>query len=340
MRRHALAIVLIGLLAACGGGTPATVESSGGTDLDTGPQSLDLSDPVNFREPTGSYEVDMRFTFSATRADGTPVDSEVIVDGVAQAEPPARRFTFTGSGLPDMAEGDMIQVVTLGDVSYFYTAQAGCISMSTPQAGTPFDNMVDTGGMVTNEVQRVLPDETVNGVPSYRYALTAENINEDGSEMNVTEVSNGMLYVAKDGGYIVRMVLEGRGTSESFSDDAELEGDISYTLDLTPVASVGEIAIPEGCEAAEATEGEFPIMPDATNVASFQGFTSYQSASDLNTIMDFYKTRMPAAGWTLDNETTMANVGYLSYTLGDRTLTIALTYDQGQGISNVIIGEE
>lgn len=340
-------LALFGLLAfalaACGGaGVGAADAPTSGplTDADTGAASLDLTDPTNFREPPGSYEIAMRLVFSATREDGTPVNGEVIVDGAAQTEPPARTFTFTGSGDIDLTEGDTVQVVTIGDVSYFYTSQAGCISMSTPQGGTPFDSMVDTGGMITNVVQRVLPDETVNGVPSYRYALTEANINDDGSALGMTEVTNGMMYIAKDGGYIVRMVLEGRGTSEDLTDDPNLEGDISYTLDLTPVASIGEITIPEGCEAAESSQGEFPVMADAVGVASFQGFVSYQSPSDMTTIMNFYKAQMPAAGWTLEEESTVANIGFLRYALDDRTVSVAITYDPNQGMSSVIVGEE
>jgi len=147
-----------------------------------------------------------------------------------------------------------------------------------------------------------------------------------------------VIYVAKDGGYVVRLVLEGRGVSSLLAGDGSLEGDIFYQLDFTPTPSVGKITSPEGC--AGAVESEFPMLPDASNTASFAGFLSYNTNSDLPAVVDFYKAEMAAAGWGLLDESVIANYATLSFSMADRTVSVVVAFDEGSGVSNVIIGEE
>jgi hypothetical protein len=342
--RFILFSVLALVLAACSGsaGTEAsgpTVETGGGLDLSAGAPVLDLSDPTSFKELPGNYTVAMDFRFEATQADGTPIASSWRLDGVGQAEPEASRYTFSGEGAANINGSAIFEVTYIGDQSYFYTSEMGCINMTVDTTASPFDTMVDTGGMLTNEVQRVMPDETINGVPAYHYAITQQNLDlADPESMDVREITDGAIYVAKDGGYVLRLVMEGRGASSLLSGDESLEGDIFYQLDFTPVPSVGEITPPEGCSVA--TEAEFPIMPDATATASFQGFLSYQSPSTLEVIIDFYKTEMAAAGWSLDEENTMANIATLRFARGDEIVSVVVTFDANTSISSVIVGEE
>jgi hypothetical protein len=343
MKRTITIATLALLLAACSGtaGTLPTTDTGGGLTLGAGAPVLDLSDPAAFLEVPGNYEITMVFEFIGTRADGSAVAGQVNVEGVNQAEPPASSYTFTATGDVQMAQGGTFQAVTIGDQSYFSSSQTGCISMALNPTDTPFDNLVDSGGMIQGEAQRVMPDETINGVPAYHYALTQDNIDlADAAAMDIDEVTSGAIYVAKDGGYVERIVLEGRGASEVLSGDAELVGDIDYQLDLTPVASVGAIEVPAGCEAAEVSQQQYPVMADATAVASFEGFLSYQSPSSLETILEFYRVQMPAAGWVLDEESQLANIGLLRYTQGDRIVSVVVTFDANTNISNVIVGEE
>lgn len=333
-------------LVACGGATTgATVEDAGGDNVAdggadlSGAQTLDLDAQGAFSELPGNYTVAMDYRFTGTQADGSPVVSSWRLDGVGQADPPASRYTFSGEGAASINGSAIFEVTYIGDQSYFYTSEIGCVNMTVEDTASPFDSMVDTGGMLTSQVQRVLPDETINGVLSQHYAITADNIDpSDPSAMSITDFTGGDMYVAASGGYLVRLVLEGRGTSNLLTSDETLEGDIFYQLDFTPAVSVGEITPPEGC--AGATESEFPVMADASNQSSFQGFLSYQSASDLQAVVDFYKAEMGALGWSLIDENMMANIGMLRFNMGDRTVSVVITFDAGSSLSSVIVGEE
>lgn len=326
-------------LQACGGA--AVTDSAGGAGggaIPGGATSLDLSNPDNFKELPGNYQITMDFRFEGTQDDGTPIVSTWRLDGVSQEEPQASKYTFQGTGAATIEGSGIFEVTLIGDQSYFFTSAMGCISMGS-SSETPFDSMVDTGGMLANEVQRVAPDETINGIPVYHYAITQDNLDlSDPTAMDVREITNGAIYVAKDGGYVVRMLLEGRGVSSLLSGDESLEGDIFYQLDFTPVPSVGDITPPEGC--AGVSEADYPILPDASNVATFAGFLSYNTAADLQATIDFYKLEMPAAGWTFLDETTITGYATLRFSLGDRTASIVIVYDASSGTGNVIIGEE
>lgn len=346
-RIFALVVFLaLGLaLQACAGtATPAATDSGGGDGggpvvSGSGNDTLDLSNPDNFIGLPGNYQVTMDFRFESAEADGTPVTGSWRLDGVNQMEPPASRYTFTGAGAANLEGSGTFEVTTIGDQAYFFTSEMGCTSMVLDVASTPFDSMVDTGGMLANEARRVLPDETINGVAVYRYAITQDNLDpSDPTALDVSELTDGNIYVAKDGGYVVRLAMEGRGGSSLLAGDESLEGDIFYQLDFTPVPSVGEITPPDGC--AGASETDFPMLPDASNTASFAGFLSYSTNSDLTAVVDFYKAEMPAAGWSLIDENVIANYGTLRFSMTDRTVSVVVAFDAGSGVSNVIIGEE
>ena len=184
-----------------------------------------------------------------------------------------------------------------------------------------------------------MPDATINGVAAYHYALVLANLHmSDATSMQLNRISRGELYVAQDGNYLLRVVLEGRGTSELLTGDGGLEGNLTYVLDFAPLNSNADISIPTGCEAMASSD--FPVMPDATNQTIFDGILSYQSPSEMTIIMDFYKDKMPASGWSLIDEVVKDEIGTLRFGLGGRVVSVVITYNVANGLSGVIVGNE
>ncbi len=87
--------------------------------------------------------------------------------------------------------------------------------------------------------ERVQPDETVNGVPSAHYAYTAENV----QTKNGTVSGSGEIYVALEGGYVVRYTFDGSGT---FEDLFQGSGEVHLTYDTYDVGAPIEIRPPLG----------------------------------------------------------------------------------------------
>ena len=81
-------------------------------------------------------------------------------------------------------------------------------------------------------------------------------------------------------------------------------------------------------------------MPDASNESTFLGFLSYQTSAGLEEVLNFYRTEMEAAGWSITSESVIATLGMMEFRLGDRTANLAVTFDSGQSVSHVVIAEE
>jgi hypothetical protein len=81
---------------------------------------------------------------------------------------------------------------------------------------------------------RIQPDETVNGIPSARYAYDVQDVP---SEYGTVD-ARGQIWVALDGGYVVRYTLEATG---QFSEHFQGTGTLKLTYDTYDVGQ--QIAI-------------------------------------------------------------------------------------------------
>lgn len=343
-------LLLAVALAACGGTEAADTADpindsgvddagSGGLDLGPGPSSLNLTDMSSFEEVAGDYNMHMDFSFMGVDASGNPVESVLSIDGLFDEDPEATRIDMMVTGAGDLGGVDSAVWVDTSETLYFYNAVTGC-AVLPGQNDSPYEDFVDTGGFLTGEVQRVQPDEDINGVPSYVFAVTDDNLDRsDPTSTDVTEITNGRLYVAKDGGYVTRILLEGRGVSEVLAQDSSLEGDIRYQLDFTPATGV-EINLPEGCEGVDVSESPYPMLDDAANVSAFGNFLQYSTEYDFATVVDFYKVEMPALGWTLEEELVAGSTAFLSFTMGDEAVAVVVSDQTTDGSLSVTIGGE
>jgi hypothetical protein len=341
--RHPLFLASL-LLSACSipfGSSTATPTFESTSAPQFGPASLDLDDPLSLGQHAGDYTIGMSLVFEGVGADGSPVSGRLDAEGANRLTPLGSRLNFATSGAAGVGGATVYEVVTIGQDTYFNTDVAGCAQMPATEFTIPFAYLVNTGGILGGIAPRVQPDVEINGVPAFQFALMMDNIDlPDEISIEVHSVSHGALYVAQAGGYVLRVELEARGASELLSGDESLEGDIGYQLDFIPVPSVGSILPPQGCEPAEASESEFPIYPGAANIASFEGFTTYQSSTDLNTLTDFFKVEMAARGWTLTDEESLVSVATLNFSMGDRAVSIVIAFDPNANLATVVIGEE
>ena len=318
---------------------PATEEPEAPTASSGGPESLNLDDPAVYQEPIGqvdSYRVELTYTFNGTAADGSPVSGNVSGTGARTLSPEAMSMSFDGQGAEDLSAELPLKFSLIGGTYTIHAQDVGCATLPAGEFDDPFTILVDLGGFLTGQAARVRPDEEVNGVPVYRFAL--DNSNVEPSELDVEEITGGAVFVAKLGGYLVRLEMAGRGTSEMLSGDPALVGDVTYLLNYFDFDQPVTIAPPEEC-AAQAGGGtsEFPMVEDATEVFAMAGLTSYTSKLDFEAVLQFYKDQMPQAGWTLAEEFVAGPLGLLTFTSGDRSAQVTVTYDQGSDQVSVAI---
>lgn len=149
--------------------------------------------------------------------------------------------------------GNMM-MVSLADSTYMYIPNMGCISTPGNTLGdVPVAKLIDPD-MFINELermQRVLPNEVINNVESVHYIFdNTYYLNNTEFTDNASEVS-GHLYIAKDGDYIVRMVLTGNGMmmfdEEVATDMLDSEDSFRIEYNVSHVNKHIEVAMPEEC---------------------------------------------------------------------------------------------
>jgi hypothetical protein len=103
--------------------------------------------------------------------------------------------------------------------------------------------------------------------------------------------------MAKDGGYVVRVVLVGRGVNVVLSNDPALEGDVFYELNFYDFDAPVSIEVPAGCAEGTGDGSTYPIPGDATNVSQLgDTVLSFSTALTPDEAADFYVAEMEAHG--------------------------------------------
>ena len=302
-------------------GDPTTEEAS----------TVNLDDSLIYNEP---LDMDYRTTLEFYMTIEEERVGYVFADGSRTISPNASTMTFNMEGGAGGGLGETMNVTQIEDAFYYVAPPNDCISLAG-QSGfeNPFALFLDAGGFLTEEAERVLPDETINGVDSYHYELNQENL----LSWSVYDIYDADLYIAKEGGYVVRLLITGFGVNEVVSGDAVQEGDIYYELNNIPEA-VPAITIPAACEAATAITSDYPILDDATAVSSGQGFFSYETQTPFDDVITFYKESLTANNeWTLAQELIQEPNATITFTGAGGTLLVGLGPGQNGGVQVGII---
>jgi hypothetical protein len=310
------------------------VDESGGEQIVDEETAVNLDDFLLYDEPPDTnYLTTLEFYMTVTNDDGsTSQIGRVFAEGAHTVAPDASSMVFNMEGSAGGGLGETMTFVQIEDAFYYSMPPNDCISMAG-QSGfeNPFDLFLDTGGFLTGEVQRVLPNQTINGVDSRHYIITPENI----ASLAVYEVDQADLFVAEDGRYVTRLLIVGYGVNDVLGSGQMQEGEIYYELNFTPSDNVSAIALPSGC--TQATEAEYPTLPDATSTLSMEGMYSYETQTPLAEAVAFYKTELQNSGWTLGQELVQAPNATLMFTGSDGTLMITMGPGQSGGTQIGII---
>jgi hypothetical protein len=219
-------------------------------------------------------------------------------------------------------------IVQIGDTAYVQTNDGGspkCVSMSsTGVAGMA--NSAFSPGMFLNgnlsAAQRVLPDETVNGIPSRHYKFTKADV----SLLNPGWTNYTVdVWTAADGGYTVKSTFVGDGEKIAGSGG---KGHVEWQFDLLEANTDIQIKPPDTC--APGAGSDIPKMPDAADMIAMGPVTNYNTASSVADVVAFYQAQMPALGWAAGTADTSATPAKLTFTKGSQTVTITIADNNGK----------
>jgi hypothetical protein len=159
--------------------------------------------------------------------------------------------------------------------------------------------------------------ETVNGIATDRYRF-----DERAQGASGLATSDGDLWVATDGGYLVRYQLTTSGGADYFG--TGIEGTWTWDYQLEDVGLPHVVEIPEACPPALI---DFPMLPDAADVLEFPGTSSYTTTSDLEHMLAFYEEQVSAAGGEVNPPLILDNSAVLAFTVNDEPLLLTATDD-------------
>ncbi len=275
--------------------TPAVEPTTGGTG--GAPATIALDDPALYDQPSlfNTYRTSMDFTFEAEG----PITGTVLLDSATQVEPYATTMEFYTFG-DAVTGGETVYTFTqILDTQYVIFGGLGCQSGVPGIQQNPFEVLLDAGGMLMGEAVYA-GEGNANGVDTYIYTLTMDNIDLlDTVGKDVRSISNGELQVARDGGYAVRLLLEGRGVNALLSSDPNLEGDMYYELNFYDFDAPVTIDVPAGCAQPGETSFDVPLPEDASNISQISSdILSFTTGESVEDVIEFYETEMPAHGCT------------------------------------------
>lgn len=290
-------------------------------------EDISISSVTSGLDRLDSYSGHMRMVFESGTGSSEGDQWTIEMDIEYVRDPFAQRFVIQGGGIAGVGEGGM-ESVQIGDQQYAVFGDQ-CVSTSAGEGDAmdleifELDDVM--GGL--EHARRARPDETVNGVLCRHYVF-----DETAITWTALAHAEGEAWIAVDGDYVVKYTMVADGKDPA----SQQEGHIEWEYELRDVNAPITIEPPAGCEA---TESEFPIMPDATNMTTMGGMVTYESSSSFDDVQAFYEEQMPAEGWSETGDSFItSDTAMLSYTKDGRTATVMLT--SADGAVSVLITSE
>lgn len=302
---------------------------------------------LTFGNISTDYQFDSyHFTLSMIATGTDDADNEISqsieADIITTSDPQAMSMTTNLAGMGDAVGGgenvEMI-IVQIEDTSYTVLPGMGCItSPADSTIENPFSDFANPDNFLSEiEDADYVGDTTVNGIDVKQYHFNETNLKNDA--INDVDQLEGDVYVAKDGGYLVRLVMQGTGNMADILDTTvNTTGEIHVELNLTEVNEPITVEIPEACTGSGA-DAEYPILEDATELATMSGLVSYQTVTAVTDVIAFYDEQMTNDGWTknTDESFQMEDTAILVYTKDGQTVNITIGADPDTGGTFVLI---
>ncbi len=235
-----------------------------------------------------------------------------------------------------------------------------------------FQAFTGTAGLSEAEVELegqvvdVYALEPANFLPGAEIVITASAANEDGeftssstSTLRLVEegtvLESGRLYLARQGGYVRQVELVYSRTADQndapfAQPGSRMERSLVYAF-IPTLEAGAPIAPPEGCpgsgddspsaepapsELETPEAGSLPRMADASNVLDSGDSLTYETASSVTEVVEFYKQQLETQGWALDDEISLGTLATLEFSRDGGSLSLT-AIESGDGTMVTIV---
>jgi hypothetical protein len=287
--------------------------------------SLSLSSRDTGLDKLKSYRMSWKAEWSGTDSDGKAQKGNWDWTEEFESQPASMHFVWKGTDSSGQSAGANMEMFQISDTTYILSTDSGgkasCISMSSADQKDQLTKGIfnpSALGSVSNA--KLVGTDTVNGIPSKHYKYGGDSAQ---SILGLGKTS-GEMWVAQDGGFVVKDVLNWEGGGGPFGLDSNSKGTGNWSWELTEVNQPIGIKAPDNC-GGSATG--LPIMADATEKSTFGDMITYKTASKLADVVAFYQKEMKAAGWQTNEDQAMTTdeLASLSFTKGTDLANLMVT---------------
>jgi len=258
---------------------------------------LDLSASWTFDGRPGAltYRSDLVFKFFSQDGEGT-----LTLIGRHSASPAISQIEsfVTGSAYP--GGGEVFTWNSTQDGLLLSSPAIGCLAYPLGEIQNPYLVFLEPQAFLQGSAERSLPDLPVGGRPAHVYELNGDNLTAAAqARIGMEELIAGRLFLSPEEGRLLRVDLEGHGSAQFLTGQAENSGEILYSLNLFDFDRTQIDDLPRNCYDTRGRDSQYPYPEDAFAIGAMPGFLTYQTGLAIEALIDFYLIALPAQGWTL-----------------------------------------
>ena len=282
-------------------------------DLAFGPGSFNLTEPEVGLADLASYKATLTLSFTGTQ-DGKAQRWSKTYSMLTTKEPADRQLTIEKAG--DFPDPGQVFMAEAAGAAYERLGTAACMATVIDPGNSLGVQMEPAGFLMGVTGAEAAGSETVNGVAADHFTF-----DDRGVGLQDIAKATGEMWVATNGGYIVKYVLTIVGDADYFG--TGIEGTLTLDYELTELNKPVSLTLPADCPAGMVNA---PQLPDASNLQSVPGLQSYDTSSSVADAAAFYQKQILDLGWTLPsgpaiNDTT----AIMDFANGNQTMTVIIT---------------
>ncbi len=286
-----------------------------------GPGAFSLFQPAQGLADLASYRATLTLSFQG-ETDGQPDQWSRTYTMLVGDDHAARQVTIETAGEP----AGQVFMLELDDTSFERRGEDAC-SASVIQPGNRLAEVWEPARFLFSVVGAdEAGTETVNGVMANHYTFDEQAI----GARDVAE-STGEMWVASDGDYLVRYMLETTGGASYVGPSTE--GQLTWDYQLTDVNQPLTVGVPADCPLGLLN---IPLLPDAADLLRQPGMTTYTTFTSPADAAAFYEEQLAGLGGEPSLPPIVSDTGaLLEFTQGDWLTSVIAT--ASEGITHVFI---
>jgi hypothetical protein len=282
------------------------------TDMVFGPGDFILPETKAGLSELSSYKATLVMSFEGTREGSRQQWSKTYVMLVSTG-PRARQLEVEKTG--DISDPYPVLMAEADGAAYERVGENACSANVIEPENSLAENWEPAGFLSGVHGAEQAGSETVNNVAADHYTFDERAL----GQLDIAK-STGEMWVASDGGYLVKYILTTTGNAEYFGEG--IEGTLTWDYELTEINQPLTIELPDDCPAGMV---DAPQLPDASNVLNMPGVLSYDTASSLTDAAAFYQKQIPDLGWLLVGEPAITDTtALMDFTEGNQTMTVII----------------